>query len=231
MLVMLHGFGGTGHHWDRVRAERYLAPDLRGHGQAGRLRPVSLASCIDDIAALAPPQFDLCGYSMGGRLALHLALALAPRVRSLVLISASAGIEDPAERAARGKADEALAERIEAGPIERHIAAWSCLPLFAKDPPDVLAAAAQDALRCEPAGLAAALRGLGAGVLDPLWKRLGELDLPVQVLAGERDKKYVELGGRLARALPRGELRVVPGAGHRLALEAPGAVGAAIRAR
>ncbi|HEV2785448.1 MAG TPA: alpha/beta fold hydrolase, partial [Solirubrobacteraceae bacterium] len=67
------------------------------------------------------------------------------------------------------------------------------------------------------------------GVMAPLWERLGQLrDLPVAVLAGERDPKYVGIGERLARTLPRGTLRVVPGAGHALPLEAPNAVAAAI---
>lgn len=192
------------------------------------MRPITPATCIADIAALAPAQFDLCGYSMGGRLALHVALALPQRVRRLVLISTSGGIDDPAERSARREADEKLADRIEADGVEAHVAAWSGQSLFAGDPPDVLAAAAQDCLRCDSAGLAAALRGLGPGALEPLWSRLAELDLPVQVLAGERDAAYVGLGRRLARTLPRCELQVVPGAGHRLALEAPGAVGAAV---
>ncbi|MGI8556796.1 MAG: alpha/beta fold hydrolase [Solirubrobacteraceae bacterium] len=229
MIVMLHGFGGTHRHFDRVRAERYLAPDIRGHGDASGVRPITVEACIQDVAALAPTEFDLCGYSMGGRLALHVALAMRERVRRLVLLSTSAGIEDPAERAARRNADEELAARIEAGGIEAHVAAWSSLGLFAADPPDVSAAAARDALRCEPAGLAAALRGLGSGVLEPLWGRLGELEMPVEVLVGERDRRYVELGARLARALPRGELRVVAGSGHRLALEAPAAVAAVVR--
>jgi pimeloyl-ACP methyl ester carboxylesterase len=65
--------------------------------------------------------------------------------------------------------------------------------------------------------------------MAPLWERLGELgDLPVVVLAGERDEKYVALGRRLAGALANAELVVVPGAGHALPLEAPAAVAAAI---
>jgi len=229
---MLHGFGGTGRHWDRVQhAERYLAPDIRGHGTAGTARPVDLQSCIEDIAALAPPRFELCGYSMGGRLALNIALALPQRVRRLVLISASAGVEDAREREGRREADEALAARIEQHGLDAHVAAWTRLPLFLADPPDVRAAAARDCLRCDPAGLAAALRGLGAGTLEPVWGRLGELNMPAVILAGERDDRYAEIGERLARALPQGELRMVPQAGHRLALEAPGTVESVLNRR
>jgi pimeloyl-ACP methyl ester carboxylesterase len=52
--------------------------------------------------------------------------------------------------------------------------------------------------------------------------------MPVAVLAGERDVAYCEVGARLARGLPRAGLRIVPGAGHRVAIEAPDAVVAAL---
>ena len=57
-----------------------------------------------------------------------------------------------------------------------------------------------------------------------MWERLGELDMPAQVLVGERDRKYLEIGSRLAAALPTGRLVVVPGAGHGVVREAPEAV-------
>ncbi len=83
-LVLLHGFTHTGASWDAVitaLGERYrpLAPDIRGHGTASNLVPVDLEHVIEDISRLAPDSFTLVGYSMGGRIALHIAFALAPR--------------------------------------------------------------------------------------------------------------------------------------------------------
>src|SRR5436309_3091100 len=105
-VVFLHGFTHTGASWDPVVAalgERYraLAPDIRGHGSASARSPVSLEAVLDDLAALAPARFTLVGYSMGGRLALHAALALGARIDRLVLISSSPGLADPGERATR----------------------------------------------------------------------------------------------------------------------------------
>jgi pimeloyl-ACP methyl ester carboxylesterase len=60
--------------------------------------------------------------------------------------------------------------------------------------------------------------------MEPLWDRLGRLELPVTVAAGARDSRYVALARRLADALPRAELVLVPDAGHGLPREAPGAV-------
>jgi 2-succinyl-6-hydroxy-2,4-cyclohexadiene-1-carboxylate synthase len=236
-LLLLHGFTQTGRGWDEVArhlgGERYrpLAPDLRGHGAAASRRPIDFASCVADVAGLAAGRFALAGYSMGGRLALHVALAHPDRVSRLVLVSATGGIEDPAERARRRAADEALAAWMEPRLMTEVADRWGAQPLFAGQAPEVAAAARADRLRNDPRHLAASLRGIGTGAMEPLWDRLAELAMPVAVLAGERDEKFVALGRRLAGALPRGEFVIVAGAGHALALEAPAAVAAAIERR
>jgi 2-succinyl-6-hydroxy-2,4-cyclohexadiene-1-carboxylate synthase len=233
-LLLLHGFTQTGRGWDEVArhlaGERYrpLAPDLRGHGAAGSRRPIDMASVLADVGGLAAGRFALAGYSMGGRIALHVALAHPRRVTKLVLVSTTAGIENPAERAARRERDEALADWIERHTIADFADRWGAQPLFAGQRPEVAAAARADRLDNDPRHLAAALRGIGTGAMTPLWERLGELAMPVAVLAGERDAKFVALARRLVDELPHATLTVVPGAGHALALEAPAAVAAAI---
>jgi 2-succinyl-6-hydroxy-2,4-cyclohexadiene-1-carboxylate synthase len=234
-VVLLHGFAGTRHAWDlvadRLDPERYrpLALDLRGHGDARDARPITFAACTADVAAAGPERFVLCGYSMGGRVALHVALAHPERVSRLVLVASTAGIEDPALRAERRQADERLARETEHGTIEEFAERWSRQPLFAGTPPQAAAFWRADLQRNDPAALAAVLRGLGAGVMEPLWERLSELDgMPVTIIAGERDGRYTATGRRLAAALPSARMLVVPGAGHGLPREAPQAVAAAI---
>jgi 2-succinyl-6-hydroxy-2,4-cyclohexadiene-1-carboxylate synthase len=244
-LVLLHGFTQTHRSWDGViaalgRSARVLAPDLPGHGSASS-RPASFAACTAYLRALAgdPPtairgatgggRFSLAGYSMGGRIALTAALALRDHVDRLVLIGASPGLADDAERAARRDADEALAQRILAGGAEAFASEWGAQPLFAGQPPEVAAAAHADRLRNTPEGLAAALRGLGTGVMEPLWDRIGELAMPVTLVVGERDEKFRGIAERMAAAMPRAELRVVPAAGHAAQLERPDVVAAALR--
>ena len=187
---------------------------------------------MQDAIGLTRGPFALAGYSQGGRLALRVALAQPERVTRLVLVSATAGIEDAAERARRRDADAALASWLEVdGRRMTEVAdRWGAQPLFASQSPAVAAAARADRLSNAPVHLAAALRGLGTGVMEPLWERLGELTMPVVVLAGARDAKYVALAERLAAALPDATLEIVPGAGHALPLEAPAAVAAAITA-
>src|SRR2546423_15594493 len=106
-IVLLHGFAGTHRTWDRVTArldrERYrpLALDLRGHGTARDARPIGFVECCADVLATAPERFVLCGYSMGGRIAQPVALAPPERVTRLVLVSTTAALDDPEQRAPR----------------------------------------------------------------------------------------------------------------------------------
>ena len=233
-LLLLHGFTQTGRGWDEVTrhlaGERYrpLAPDLRGHGAAASRRPIDFDSCVADIAGLAGGRFALAGYSMGGRLALHVALAHPERVTRLVLVSTTAGIEDPVARARRREADEALAAWMELRLMSEVADRWGAQPLFADQTPEVAAAARADRLDNDPEHLAAALRGIGTGCMRPLWGRLAELEMEAVVLAGERDEKFAALARRLAARLPRAKLLIVAGAGHVLPLEAPAAVAEAI---
>jgi 2-succinyl-6-hydroxy-2,4-cyclohexadiene-1-carboxylate synthase len=244
-VVLLHGFAGTARCWDDVVAhlpsERYrsLALDLPAHGSLGELPAgrdargdgqarIDFESCVEWVLARSPERFTLCGYSLGGRLALHVALAAPERVAKLVLVASAPGLEDPIERAKRRTADRALAEQIEAGSIERFAERWGAQPMFAADPEPVAALARADYLRNDPRRLAEALRGLGTGEMSSLWGRLGELLMPVAVLAGNRDTKFQTIAWRMIELVPDARLKIARG-GHRLPLESPRAVAAAIR--
>ena len=230
-LVLLHGFTQTRQSWRRTIAElggrrHALAPDLPGHGYAAA-RPASFAACTAYVRALAGEgRFALAGYSMGGRIALTAAFALASHLDRLVLIGASPGLADPVEREARRAADDALADRILEIGVEAFAAEWAALPLWEGQPERVAAAANADRLRNTPAGLAAALRGLGTGVMQPLWDRLPSLEVPVTLAVGERDEKFRAIASRMSERLPRAEIVVIPGAGHAAQLEQPAAVAA-----
>lgn len=231
-IVLLHGFTHTGASWQPVVAalgERYmaLAPDLRGHGSAGETEPVALEAVIADVDGLAAGPFTLAGYSMGGRIALHVALAGPARVDRLVLIGASPGIADPVERDVRRRADERLAAEIERSSIEEFARRWAATPVLAGQPAGLARVVRADRLRNSTAGLARALRGLGTGALPSLWDRLGELMMPVVLIVGERDQKFREIAERMA-AIHDAELVVVPETGHAVHLEAPEAVAAII---
>jgi 2-succinyl-6-hydroxy-2,4-cyclohexadiene-1-carboxylate synthase len=242
-VVLLHGFSATRRAWDgvgaRLRPERYLplALDLPGHGEAADCgRPITFAACVAHVLTRSPERFTLCGYSMGGRVALHVALASPERVSRLVLVSTTAGIEDPSERLRRRVFDHAIAGQLESIheletiALEEFIERWDNQPLFADDPAEVGAAAREDQRRNRPDALAAVLRGIGTGQMEPLWNRLAELTMPVTVVVGDRDAKFQTLGQRLSALLPDAYLLVLAG-GHRLPLENPAALAEALAAR
>lgn len=243
-VLALHGFGGSGASWDDVAREagdalRIVAPDLRGHGAAAGRRPVDLDGVLADlgpllreVAGAAPGgRATVAGYSLGGRIGLHLALAHPDLVERMVLVSSTSGIEDEAERAARRAADEERASAIERDGLEAFADGWARLPLWDGDPPDARAAQRAALAAGDPAGLAAALRGLGAGAVPAVGPRLAALAAPLTVVVGGRDLRYRAIGTRLLglAAQPAGEV-VVPDAGHGLLREAPAAVAAALGA-
>ncbi len=209
-----------------------MAPDLPGHGDASNERPTDLHAAADLVAERTIPLLDgrsawWIGYSLGGRVLLHLALARPELVAGLVLVSTTAGIDDAAERASRVAADEALADEILRDGTERFLDRWTSQPLFA-----TLTLTDDDRaerLRNTAEGLAASLRSCGTGTQTPLWERLEELTIPTIVITGELDTKFTVLGRRLAAALPNAVHEELARAGHACHLEQPRAFATALR--
>ncbi len=232
-VVLAHGFTQTARSWsifedllrERLPGVDTTAVDMPGHGDAPPPPDANLwasAHRLVDAGGTA----TYIGYSMGGRVALHAALAAPERVLALVLIGATAGIDDEHERRERRTADERLADHIEDVGVATFLDEWLANPLFA----GLTEATAMraDRLRNTSAGLAASLRATGTGTQTPLWDRLGEIQVPVLILAGEHDAKFTALGERIAGALDDSTLEVVADAGHSVHLEQPEATADAI---
>ncbi len=176
---------------------------------------------MQDVEAIAPEQFTLVGYSMGGRIAMHLAFRVSRRVRRLVLIGASPGLKNAAARAERRAADEKLAEYAEQRTMAEFADRWARTPVLVDQPEAVRAVVDADRRRNDPVAMAAALRGLGTGALPSLWPRLGSLEIPVELIVGERDDKYRAIAAQMSEDLPHARVVIVPGAGHAVHAEAP----------
>lgn len=236
-VLALHGFGGSGASWDDVAREggdrlRIIAPDLRGHGAAAHRRPVDLDGVLEDLvpllrdaAAASEGPVTVAGYSLGGRVGLHLALAEPALVELVVLISSTSGLEEEDERARRRAADEEQAAFLEREGLEAFADRWATLPLWDGDPADARAAQREALAAGDAAGLAAALRGLGPGAVPAVGPRLATLAAGLRVVVGGRDLRYRAIATRLLglAAQPAGEV-VVADAGHGLLREAPAAV-------
>jgi 2-succinyl-6-hydroxy-2,4-cyclohexadiene-1-carboxylate synthase len=235
-LVVLHGFTGSAEAWQRAlpalqETFTTYAVEIVGHGRSDVPDDVEhyrLGRAVTDLVVLVDrlglDRFSLLGYSMGGRLALHLALVASERIDALVLESAAPGISDPDERAERARADEKLARLIEERGVEAFVDVWERVPLFASQralPADVRGRQRAIRLSQRPQGLANSLRGMGAGAMEPVTGRLGEYRMPVLYVAGEIDTKYVEIGRSMTAAMPDARCVVVPGAGHTVHLERP----------
>ncbi len=242
-LILLHGFTGSTRTWDSfvpawARDHRVLAVDILGHGDSDSPADperYTMDRCVEDLVALLDrlgvEDTHLLGYSMGGRVALHLAAAQPQRIAGLVLESASPGLASAAERAERVRSDERLAASIERDGLERFVDDWEAIPLFASQqalPAETRERLRRQRLRNDPAGLAHSLRGLGTGHQAPLWDRLASVAIPTLVVVGELDAKYREIGARMAALMPLARLEVVPAAGHAIHLEQPERFGRAV---
>ncbi|HEX6311970.1 MAG TPA: alpha/beta fold hydrolase [Acidimicrobiia bacterium] len=158
------------------------------------------------------------GYSMGGRLCLRLALDRPELVEHLVLVSASPGIAERAQRHRRRLLDEQHAQAIEREGVDAFLEQWLNQPLFRTLEGE---ARGMGVRQRDPAVLTHQLRVLGQGVMEPLWDRLAELGMPVTLVAGAGDDTYVGHAREMRTVVRHARLEIVEGAGHALHLERP----------
>jgi 2-succinyl-6-hydroxy-2,4-cyclohexadiene-1-carboxylate synthase len=235
-LVLLHGFTQGPGSWDALVGEldpsfEIVRVTLPGHGPAGsasaqaRLTFEAAAAAVADaVAQVAGPEpATWIGYSLGGRLTLRVALDRPELVDSLALLGATAGIEEADARAARLEIDERLAAGLERKGVEQFIDGWLAQALFSRLSRSD--AGVEERRMGTVEGLASTLRLLGAGAQDPVWDRLGEISVPVLLIAGEHDSKFSALAFRMAAGIGENAgLSFVPGAGHTAHLERPQSV-------
>jgi 2-succinyl-6-hydroxy-2,4-cyclohexadiene-1-carboxylate synthase len=238
-LALAHGFTQTGQVWgtldhDLARDHRILAVDMPGHGRSSAVAVDLVDGAAHLGAAVGPAAY--VGYSMGARFCLHLALVRPDLVRRLVLISGTAGLDEPDERRQRRRADQAQADRLDPPtgstgpplPVATFIRQWLDGPLFAGIPPEA-DGFEQRAANTGP-GLASSLRLAGTGTQQPQWAALDTLGMPVLIISGGDDDKFTALGRRMAAAIGDNATPVVvDGAGHAPHLQRPAEVSRLIR--
>ena len=215
MVLFIPGFMQRGDAWRPVAEllpERYPSRllDHAEHSFEGRIGEI-----------LSSGARVLVGYSLGGRLALRAALRAPDSFSAVILVGATAGIEEGPLRVQRAEADEKLASWIEAMPIEDIVALWERQPLFADQSESLVEEQRPGRLSHEPRDLALILRTAGQGVLEPVWHELRALELPLLAIAGARDDGYTAAAKRIASLAPRARAASVENAGHAPQLQQP----------
>jgi 2-succinyl-6-hydroxy-2,4-cyclohexadiene-1-carboxylate synthase len=241
MWMLLHGFTGSATSWDAVLAHARLKPEpvrpaLFGHGPRWQsLRVDSFEDEVSRLCALAAsmraPRL-LAGYSLGARVALGMLVANPGLFQAGVLVGVHPGLRDEGTRATRRKVDLERAAFLRTQGLHSFVASWEDEAIFAsqRDLPDaVRERQRQIRLGHDAEGLARALDVLGLAAMPSYEHAITELSVPVTLMAGARDRKFVNLMHDLANRSSCVDATVIDGAGHNLLLEAPETVAAALR--
>jgi 2-succinyl-6-hydroxy-2,4-cyclohexadiene-1-carboxylate synthase len=237
-VVGLHGFAGSGALLRRLDVSTaWWTPDLVGHGRRGALRVASFDAEVERLEGLRHRRQRrrrvLVGYSLGARVGLRWACRFPGAFEALVLVGVAPGLADPHARSARTAQDAAWVDVLIAQGIGEFAARWEALPLFASQQrvsPELRRWQRQVRRSQDPAGLAHALEVLGLGAMPPLTPQdCSRLALPVILVAGADDAKFVALARELAPRLVQAQVVVVPNCGHNVALEAPVELAGVIR--
>ncbi|MEH7224197.1 2-succinyl-6-hydroxy-2,4-cyclohexadiene-1-carboxylate synthase [Bacillus sp. JJ1566] len=235
-IVFLHGFTGNLTTWNQTleilkQHFQCVLIDIIGHGESdcpddfARYQIEKIAHDIMHILdVLEVTKTHICGYSMGGRLALASAILYPTRVDSLILESSSPGLKTEEERVARRKSDEQLANRIEQAGIARFIDFWENIPLFSSQKSlskEKQLEIRRQRLENNPIGLANSLRGMGTGAQPSYWDRLNELIFPTLLLCGELDQKFCQIAEEMSSSIQKAKVEKIVDAGHAIHVEQP----------
>ncbi|MGH1364822.1 MAG: 2-succinyl-6-hydroxy-2,4-cyclohexadiene-1-carboxylate synthase [Calditrichia bacterium] len=231
VVLFLHGFMGCGEDWRSICKELQprhgcLTIDLPGHGDSaiwdGNCWDIesTAAACIDVLDSHSIEKCVLTGYSMGGRVALYLAIKFPDRFAGIVLESASPGLENAKERSARRRVDYDRAAMLEKTGLQGFLKSWYNMPLFSETLTETQKAhLLQKRSKNNVSAVARSLRELGTGVQPSLWNQLAEIILPLFLFVGEKDAKFIQIAEEMQQLNPGASINVFPNCGHNCHLE------------
>jgi pimeloyl-ACP methyl ester carboxylesterase len=238
VVVLIHGFPMDRSMWrpqleDVGSMYRIIAPDLRGVGSTAVPDGVYTVDLLADdvVDTLDALELDepvvVGGLSMGGYVALSMALRRPDRVRALILMNTRAGADSPEAAANRERQAAELESAGTPDPVVDAMIPKLFAPASFDRHPDLVERIERHARKLDYRGLANTLRGLA--IRPDRTGDLGKIAVPTLVLAGAEDQIIpMSEAEALARGIPGATLVTIPDGGHLAPIEDPGAANAAI---
>jgi pimeloyl-ACP methyl ester carboxylesterase len=222
-LLFLHPVGLDRHCIEWLDLPPVRAVTMPGHGERERARPgLTLADMADEIVGHSTGQLDVVGASLGGMVAMHLALDHPDRVRSLVLACTT----PRGDSAVMNDRADVTEDSGSAGMLDDTLSRWfTPSALEADQDAPYMAYARERLLTMDPGALADTWRAIGT---HDVLERLGEIRVPTTCIAGMRDLSTpMDVMRDLAARLPDARL-VEMDAPHMAFLERPREFSAAV---
>lgn len=234
-LVLLHGFLGNKDDWRGIvpqLSEHFycICLDLPGHGDSTQqtIPTPGFDACVDLILASLDDegveQFHLHGYSLGGRIALHIADKLqqdnSPRLLSLSLESCHPGLTDPEQIKQRQHNDDVWADKLITLALEDFLRHWYQQSVFAELSDFERLRLIQNRSRNKPISLYNCYRATSLALQKSLWHLPSSLSIPCHYYLGNEDKKFLSLGEKW-QSLGQLQLHRFDHAGHNVHLAQP----------
>ncbi len=228
VILLLHGFMGSSNDFMDVIPQLSaifccLIVDLPGHGKTRIIgsdeyynMPNTAKALINLLDELKIDKCNLFGYSMGGRLALYLAINFPTRFDSLILESASPGLKTEVERSLRRQSDLKLANKLENSNFKEFLDNWYNQRLFQSLRENHKFEVIEIRLENNPLELAKSLRNMGIGNQPSLWDKLSNHQIYTLLLVGEFDRKFRAINTEMTALSPVLKLKIIPESGHNI---------------
>jgi 2-succinyl-6-hydroxy-2,4-cyclohexadiene-1-carboxylate synthase len=234
VILFIHGFMGKGEDWlDVINSMQHeyncLIIDLPFHGKTTVQEGLSEltfervgSALISLLEVLKVKKCHTVGYSLGGRIALYLALRYPDFFQKVVLESASPGLKNEKEIEERIKEDTQWAQILEKDKLQDFVRDWYKQSIFANLEKHQKFQDLIDArMKNDPALLAESLRILGTAQQPSLWEELSQLSMPVLLIVGELDTKFKNIAAEMVLKNHNFHPKVIEACSHNIHFQNP----------